>query len=104
MSPFTVNMTQTHRYLLQSVVVHSGDAQFGHYYVYSRPQPVQQPELWVRFDDAYVQQVPWSLVQQEAEGMLQQQTKRLFQTRQQSSTTAYLLQYTRVRDPEAATG
>lgn len=41
-------------YLLHSVLVHSGDGHGGHYTAYIRPDPVDKPSNWLKFDDTRV--------------------------------------------------
>jgi ubiquitin carboxyl-terminal hydrolase 7 len=46
------------QYLLHSVLVHSGSATGGHYYVFVRPDPLNQPSVWYRLDDDRVARCP----------------------------------------------
>jgi ubiquitin carboxyl-terminal hydrolase 7 len=41
-------------YLLHSVLVHSGDGHGGHYTAFIRPDPVNKPDRWLKFDDTRV--------------------------------------------------
>lgn len=42
------------RYVLHSVLVHSGGASGGHYYAFVRPDPQGKPSEWLKFDDERV--------------------------------------------------
>lgn len=41
-------------YLLSSIVVHEGSANFGHYICYARPDPQNNPEGWLKLNDQTV--------------------------------------------------
>lgn len=89
------------KYTLQAAVIHTGEAQVGHYYVYVRPDPRHQPHLWIKYDDTTVQRVRWEQVEREVRGVQHSsdQAMQLF-GRPTGSTTAYLVQY--IRDDELA--
>ena len=89
------------RYVLHSVMVHSGDANSGHYYAFVRPGlgtlgschavddgPTAGRSIsWFRFDDARVVKVSRRVVELEGFGGMHNGGT--------TSTSAYLLQYVR---------
>ena len=105
------------RYVLQAVVIHSGQYGSGHYYSYVRPD-VRKEETWLRFNDHDVEKVTWQDVTADAYGGLQDapmsSTKNFFsrlaaifkrkhsQTKSHGyggeSSSAYVLQYVRQCD------
>lgn len=56
LSPYmSVEMANANEhYLLHSVLVHSGDGHGGHYTAFIRPDPLNKPQFWLKFDDTRV--------------------------------------------------
>lgn len=78
-------------YDLQSIIMHSGQYGFGHYYAYIRPDI--RNNIWYQFNDRKVMKVQYSDIKADAFGSnLCILSKRLFQ-RRRSESCAYLLQY-----------
>lgn len=50
------------QYLLNSIVVHEGTANFGHYTCYARPDPFKRPDYWLLFNDQSVSEVSYDQV------------------------------------------
>jgi len=52
-------------YKLHAVLIHSGSANFGHYYIYIFDRQQQQ---WFQYNDSSVSRASWEQVKSEAEG------------------------------------
>ena len=69
MSPYTShNQENTCKesddvYHLTSVVIHEGTPTVGHYYCLVRPDPLNAPEKWVKFNDRAVTEIPYEEMQ-----------------------------------------
>jgi len=103
------------RYKLHAVLVHSGDANFGHYYAYIKPSLASEVASsgkltksgssgggWFKFDDQRVTPVPIEVVLAEGAGVSAKAGSGTVHgtggsfALQTMSTNAYLLQYVRV--------
>jgi len=96
------------RYMLHSVLVHSGSASGGHYYAFVRPDPQGRPQEWLKFDDERVTREKAERAVQEnygeggfeAEGGVKDSYSSYSRWGRAGASNAYMLVY--VRATEAA--
>ena len=77
----------TASYMLHAVMIHSGDANFGHYYAFVRRNAGGAGDQWFKCDDLNVKEVTWEDVKAHGSGKMRRGGA--------WSTSAYLLQYAR---------
>ena len=83
-------------YLLSSVVIHQGNANAGHYFCFIRPDPVRQPEEWIKLNDHSTEKA--SLEEVIKYGFGGKESNGIFRTLTGTgSSCAYLLQYTNMK-------
>lgn len=103
MKPYVVSSKEddNHIYDLSSIVIHSGNAEFGHYFALSRPDPVADVNRWVKLDDDRVTSISQDDVRKIASGVVSAEAAQMAGQRGRifgqpgMSTNAYMLFYTR---------
>ena len=89
MDPEGANQQDTD-YELNSVILHEGDVNYGHYFCYARPDHTREPDKWLKFNDQIVTEVSAEHVLEEGYG---EEKKVPFFMGGGGSKSAYILQY-----------